>query len=253
MRRGLLTALIVATAAVAGVAAIANAGGARSKTTLKVRACETGDDADSRLATFYGRMRALRHSRRMMMRFKLIDRTSGENAPADGAPPELSHWRRSKPFVKKFGYKQTVTGLERGRTYAARVTYRWVGRRHRTIKRVRRLSADCRQDGELPNLAIKRIRARPGLVPGTDEVYLVDVVNRGAAPAHDVAVDLIVDSVSADRGQIAEIAPGKSETVEITGPVCKARVRAVADPDEQISETTDDDNSRRTRCPAVAL
>jgi CARDB len=246
-----LSILIAAATAVAlAVAADARrtkASSAKSRTALQVRRCETGGDADHRLVWFHGSMRAVRHTQRMMMRFTLIDRSSGDAVDI----PDLAHWRRSHKGVRKFGYTQKVTGLEPGHTYGAKVRYRWVGRHGRKLNAVSRASSDCRQDGELPNLAVKSISARRGLARGT-EMYSIVVLNRGGAAAQSVKVDLIVDSASADGAEISELGPGERATVEISGPSCRARVRGVVDPDDEIVESTEDDNSRRTSCPAVA-
>jgi hypothetical protein len=259
MRLRVLTAILVLAAAVAGATAAAQAGGAKArgikerakaKTTLNVRRCETGDQPSDRLATFYGRMKPVRRTRRMMMRFVLVERSPVGMSPVNG-PRKLSKWHRSRRGVSAFGYSQTVTGLQAGVTYRASVRYRWIGRGGKRLVSVRRRSAECRQDGDLPNLTVGRVTARSGLAAGT-EIYSVPVRNTGKAAAESVKVDLIVDRASADAATIDTLGPGERTTVEISGPACRGRVRAVADPDDRIVETTEDDNSRRRRCPTVA-
>lgn len=254
MRLRVITAVLVAAAMAAALGTAAFAGSAarhaRSKTSLKVRRCQTGDDADKRQATFYASMRALPRTRRMMMRFTLVDRSSDEPSPVK--LESLKRWRRSGRGVRKFGYAQTIKGLESGHTYGAKVHFRWIGRDGHRLASARRASGDCRQDGGLPNLAFKRITARRGLDPRAEEVYLLDVVNRGNAEARSVKVDLVVDSREADSAEIESIEPGEDTTVQISGPTCEARIRAVVDPDNAITETTEDDNTRSQRCPAVA-
>jgi hypothetical protein len=254
MRLRVITAVLVAVAMATVLGAAAFAGSAarhaRSKTSLEVRSCQTSDDADKRKATFYASMRALPRTRRMMMRFTLVDRSSDE--PSTVKLESLKRWRRSGRGVRKFGYAQTVTGLEAGHTYGAKVRFRWIGRHGRRLASAGRASGDCRQDGGLPNLALKRVTARRGLDPSAEEVYSLAVVNRGNAEARSVKVNLIVDSREADSAEIESVAPGDHATVEISGPRCEARIRAVVDPDDAITETTEDDNTRRQRCPAVA-
>src|SRR4051812_42135989 len=117
MRFRLITALAAAAAVFVMSAADAEAA---PSTILKVRSCQVGDSAKQRQATFYGRMRSVTGSARMMMRFSVVDRSA--LVPA----PQLTQWRRSRPRVKTFGYAQTVTGLQVGGAYAAIVDYRWV-------------------------------------------------------------------------------------------------------------------------------
>jgi hypothetical protein len=246
MRSRVLTALL----ATAAIAALLPAAGEASSASLKVRKCETGDRPHERLATFYGHMRRVRRTRRMMMRFTLIVRSS-DGASFVPAPRKLSRWRKSRRGVKRYGYSQTITGLKSGGAYAAVVEFRWIGAHKRTIRSARRTSAVCRQDGALPNLTVTDIRARPGDAPRT-ELYSIDVTNRGRGEARDLRVHLAVDRATADAAKIDALAPGETKTVEVSGPVCKARVRAVVDRRDAIPETTEDDNSLRRRCPVVA-
>jgi hypothetical protein len=247
MRTRVLTALLAVAAALAVMPAVAQAG---RYTSLRVRACETGDKPSERLVTFYARMRAVRGTKRMMIRFKLIDRSS-EGISFVPVPRQLARWRKSRRRVRRFGYSQTITALQLGGVYAAIVEFRWVGKHRKTIKRVRRRSADCQQDGALPNLALSGVTARRGDARGT-ALYTVQVTNRGRGEARAMKVDLFVDGAAADAAQIDALAPGETKTVEITGPACRVRVRAVVDRRDAIPETTEDDNSRRSRCPPLA-
>jgi hypothetical protein len=223
--------------------------GAPAPAVVKVRACETGDSSRERLATFYGRMRAIPGTHRMQMRFTLIDRSSGR---AGLVPtPKLAKWRRSKPGVKRFGYSQTITGLEKGAAYAVTIEFRWRDEHGKTIKRLRRTSSDCRQEGELPNLAVAGIEADPGDAEGTLD-YTISVVNKGDEDARSFNVDLLVDGASADAAEIDLVEPGETVQVKVSGPACQARVRAVIDRRNAVRETTEDDNARSVRCSTVA-
>jgi hypothetical protein len=245
MRFRLIIALAAAAALILMPAAVAEAA---PSTLLKVRSCQVGDSAKQRQATFYGRMRAVKGTARMMMRFTVVDRS------ADGTSlvpaPQLAQWRRSRPRVKTFGYAQTITGLQVGGAYAAIVEYRWVDANGKTLKTARRTSSECRQDGKLPNLAVTRVAARRGEAPGT-VVYSVDVTNRGSAEARAVVVDLFVDDAGADAARVDSVKSGETVTVRVSGPACRARLRAVVDRLDTIHETTEDDNVLRSRCPVV--
>jgi hypothetical protein len=236
-------------AAAAALLASPAAAGAAAPAVVKVRSCQTGDSSKERLATFYGRMRAVPGTNRMQMRFTLIDRTSGR---AGLVPtPRLAKWRKSRPGVQRFGYAQTITGLEKGGAYAVTVEFRWRDARGKTIKSLRRTSADCRQEGELPNLTIAGIEADPGDAEGTLD-YTISVANKGDEDARSFKVDLLVDGASADAAEIDLVEPGKIVTVKVSGPACRSRIRAVVDRRNAVRETTDDDNARNARCPSVA-
>jgi hypothetical protein len=228
----------------------ATAAQAAPSTVLKVRSCQVGDTAKQRQATFYGRMRAVPGTSRMMMRFTLVDHAAGGTTPV--AAPQLAQWRRSRAGVRTFGYAQTVTGLKVGGSYAATVDYRWLDSAGKTIKSARHTSSDCREDGKLPNLSVSRVAVRPGDASGT-LLYSVDITNRGHAEARAVGVDLFVDDGSADGTQVDSVKPGATVTVRISGPPCNRRLKAVVDRLDAIHETTEDDNVLRSRCPAVGV
>jgi CARDB len=244
MRPRPLIALVVAAVALTLLPAAANAA---PLTTLKVRACQAGDKPSKRLARFHGRMRRIPGTRRMTMRFSLLDHSSAGRAVVRRFP----RLRRSRRGVRSFGYTQTVTGLKPGGVYAATVVFRWVGRHGQTIRRVRRTSGKCRQEGALPNLRVRWVSARIGEAPRT-EAYKIAVTNRGKGWARAINVHLFVDSAVADAAFIEAIGPGETETVEISGPVCRGRVRAVVDRGDTVPETLEGDNTLRRTCPPVA-
>ena len=245
MRFRRTTTLAVAAALSVVPAAAAHAA---PQTLLKVRSCQTGSTAKQRQATFYGRMHATPGTSRMMMRFTLVDQSGASDSIVRS--PQLSRWHRSRFGVKTFGWAQTVTHLQMGGAYAAIVDYRWVGPNGKTIRTVRRVSSDCREDGKLPNVTITRVAARPGDALGT-ELYSIDVTNNGLVAAHGVDIDLFVDNAGADSATLDSIAPGATTTVRVNGPLCTRQVRAVADRQDVLHETNEDDNVLRTRCPSI--
>ncbi|MEA2457872.1 MAG: hypothetical protein QOC95_844, partial [Thermoleophilaceae bacterium] len=185
----------------------------------------------------------------MSMRFTLVDR-AGDGPPTVVDNPSLAQWRKAVPGKQQFGYAQTVAGLASGGEYAVQVQFRWADARGRVIRSVKRSSASCRQEGDLPNLAITRLAARPGDTYAT-ELYSVDLTNTSQTDAHQVAVDIFVDGAGTDTHSIDLLRAGETVTVRFTGPECKRAVKAVADPQDTLNETNEDDNVLRSRCPAL--
>jgi hypothetical protein len=227
-------------------AASADAAG-KQTTLLKVRSCKVGTTAKQRSATFYARMRAVKGTNQMAMRFTLIDR-AGDGPPEVIDSDQLAQWRKSRQGVSRFGYAQSVAGLEAGGVYAVQVQFRWTDARGRVIRTVKRTSDSCRQEGELPDLSITRVAAREGESSGT-ELYSVEVTNNGKGAARFVGVDLFVDGAGADSATLDLVKPGQTVTVRFTGPVCKRAVRALADLSDTIRETNEDNNVFRSGCP----
>jgi hypothetical protein len=238
---------IACVAAACSLAGAAPAHAAAGNTMLTVRSCEVGDTAKQRSATYYARMRAVRGTAQMAMRFTLVD-SAGDGPPTVVDSPALAQWRKSRVGVLTFGYAQAIAGLEKGGVYAVQVQFRWTNARGQVLRSVKRTSDVCRQQGELPNLAITRVAARNGDTSGT-EIYSVDLTNSGQGEARSVGVDLFVDGAGADSYTVELVKPGETVTVRFTGPSCKRGLRTVADPLDSINETNEDDNVLRSRCP----
>src|SRR3954464_996410 len=194
-------------------------------------------------------MYAVKGTDRMAMRFTLIDRAGAGPAQVVDSPA-LAQWRKSHHGVSRFGYAQSVAGLDVGGVYAMQVQFRWIDAAGRVIRSVKGTSDACRQQGELPNLSITRVAARPGESSGT-ELYSVDVTNTGQGEARFVSVDIFVDGAGADAATVDVVKPGETVTVRFTGPVCKRAVRAMADKGKPGRETKEDENVLRAGSPAV--
>jgi archaellum component FlaF (FlaF/FlaG flagellin family) len=249
VRPRLFIACLVSACALVPAASAHAMGSGKVSTLLKVRSCAVGDTAKQRSATFYARMQAIKGTSVMSMRFTLIDR-AGDGPPTVVDSPALAQWRKSRPGVARFGYAQSVAGLNAGGVYAVQVQFRWIDSHNHVIRSVKRASDSCRQEGQLPNLAITRVAARRGDATGTEH-YSVDVTNSGPGEARLVDVDLFVDGAGADTYRLELVKPGETLTVRFTGPVCKSKVRAVADKGDTVNELNEDDNVLRSSCPAV--
>lgn len=215
----------------------------------KVLECKSGDTADSRSATFLGRMRAIPGTDRMLMRFTLKERFGDEKLHSL-AVPQLKAWHSAKPGIKDFRYKQTVTSLQGGGEYRVSVDFRWLDADGNLLRKARRLSGACRQQGDLANLTVGTPTALPG--PEGTAVYVVPVRNEGKATARDVSVELFVDGAAANVGQIDSVAPGEARDVRFSGPACKRNLRMVVDPGDTIKERLESDNASVARCPVLA-
>jgi hypothetical protein len=243
--RGLTLALLLAALPTAAAAAAP----ARSTPLagVKVASCQTGDQSAGRSATFLGHMRAVPGSDQLLMRFQLEEHY-GRQGFTKVAAPDLRGWRKSRPGVQSYSYSQGVTGLLAGEEYRAQVQFRWLDSRGRTLLQVKRLSGVCEQPGQLPNLRVLDLTARPGLVAGT-EAYTVDVVNGGLVPAAHVALQLVVDGATPDTATIDSLDAGEIHAIHFTGPACRHRVRATVDPADAIHESVETDNSLVGGCP----
>jgi hypothetical protein len=247
-----------ATAIAAAVAALAAAGTAAATLPIasgkrdawvRVAKCSRAHHA----VAFYSRMRQIPGTERMWMRFRLLERLGGTRFEPVRAPG-LGRWRKSRPGVIAFGFRQRIGGLAEGADYRAHVDYRWLDARREVIQSARRRSGRCRQHGRLPNLRLEGISAGPAIGPGTSE-YLVRVRNAGRAYAFGVPVDLFVDGTPVDRRTVTGIAPGQVARVAFVGPACErynSPVAAEVDRGNAILESREGDNRREARCGDIA-
>ena len=197
-----------------------------------------------RTAAFYGRMRRVPGTERMWMRFTLQERV-GDTGFKTIPSPELGVWRKSRPNVRRFGYRQQVADLAAGGAYRVKVRYRWYDAEGTVIKRARRRSRACKQAGRLPNLRIGRVRARPR-TGGVN--YFVQVVNRGKGAAAPFGVSVKVDDVQLPNQTVEGLAAGESRTLRFSGSACQSGVDAKADATDAVRETSELDNRATPSC-----
>jgi CARDB len=210
---------------------------------VKVADCSADDNS----AAFYARMRAVPETDRMWLRITVQEKHAGayESLQARG----LSQWRRSKPGVGAFGYRQTVRGLRPGGVYRAKVSFRWYSADGEVIERTKRISRPCRQFDDVPNLTSAVVGSSPSKVPGVVR-YVMRIANTGVAPAEDFDARLSVDGGVVDTVTIGSLDPGASRDVAVLGPECNGFVTSIADPDGVIVESSEDDNSHTVNCQA---
>jgi hypothetical protein len=235
----ILPVLAAALAAVAGAAPAANPG--RAPAVVKLASCSV----EGASATFVARMRQLPDSERMWLRFQLLEKDATGFAARKA--PGLGRWRKSKPGVGAFAYRQGVRRLEAGSLYRAEVRFRWYDAKGRLIGATRRRSRPCRQFDALPNLTAAPVAKRPGGQLGVLR-YRVLVTNEGIAAATGVPVRLTVDGAAVDTVIVPSLAPAERRVLSIQGPACRSSVEAVADPNGVIVESSEADNAREVSC-----
>jgi hypothetical protein len=240
MLRRLLIAPVVATALAAALATPA-AGDVKLPATVKLADCSIEDSS----ALFIARMRQVIGSERMWLRFRLLEKSDEGFRPLKA--PGLGRWRRSKPDVGTFAYKQAVRGLQAGSLYRAQVDFRWYDSDGNLTDTARRRSAPCAQYDVLPNLTATPVGGKATEDPGVVR-YRVLVTNEGIAAASGIPVRLTVDDAVVDTVIVPALAPAERRVLTIPGPACTRSVEATADPDGVIFESSELDNSHEIAC-----
>jgi hypothetical protein len=236
------TRLLIAFLLVAALAAApASAGDKRPPASVKVADCSIEDAS----ALFVARMRHVGGSDQMWLRFKLLEK--GDAGFRALKAPGLGRWRKSKPGVRTFAYRQAVRGLEAGSLYRAEVDFRWYDAGGNLLLTAGRRSPACRQYDVLPNLTATLVGTKAVEQQGVVR-YRVLLTNEGIAAATGVPVRLTVDGGVVDTVTVAALQPAERRVLTIPGPACTRFVEAEADPDGVIVESSEADNAHQTAC-----
>jgi CARDB len=243
MRKLAVTALICAAGAGVAGTAVGEPEMARSNAFVRVKSCSLGDH----WAVFYARMRRIRGTSRMKLKFTLLERPAGLNYYVRVAAPGLARWHRSAMGVRAYGFSQGVRGLRDGSTYRVRVYYRWIGADHNLLWAARRTSGPCRMFRPLPNLRVRLLGHWPTATAGVWS-YGVRVGNAGRGSADDVALQFAVDGSVVASKTISHLASGEARSRYFTAPACATKYSATADPDDSVAESNEGDNSASAPC-----
>jgi hypothetical protein len=216
----------------------------------RLMGCATGATAAARTAAFTASMPARSGTRRMWIRFDLLQRVPGDAEYAPVALPAWGRWERSQPGRAGFIYTKRVRGLRAPGAYRARVRFRWYDARGRIQRRAARLTQTCRQPDPRPDLRAGALTVAPGLGPAT-VTYLLAVRNSGGGPAGPFDVVLNAGGMPQPPVRIAGLGAGESRVVSLPGPQCAAgaTLRFVLDAGGVVAESGEADDVVDRACP----
>ncbi|MFL5861298.1 MAG: CARDB domain-containing protein [Solirubrobacteraceae bacterium] len=255
---GVLAAVPATSGAASSGAASSGAAPSPPRSQLAGFACTHALDPGSRAVGVDAVMRPLAGTRKLAIRFELLQRAGGASrqrvqvgdlgmwrSPAD---PTLGHlpgdvWRLQK----------SVYNLDVPFTYQFRVTFRWTGARGKVLQTTTRVSRTCRQremrpDLQVTSIAVSAITGHPG-----QNLYTAVVANRGLTGAGPFQVLFAPGNTSAPMmATMSFLGPGKSRTLSFVGPQCDpANPPTVsADSASQIDDLNRANNVMPAACPA---
>ena len=246
MRRIAITAALLA-----GALAPATAAAVPTTATGAARlvSCDSALDPAGRLATFEGRMRTVRGTARMQMRFTLQTRAKEQVNWHALAAPGFGRWLTADPGVGRYVYTKRVVSLFAPASYRTVVRFRWLGRGGHRIASDRSTSPVCRQLDLRPNLRPLGIQERPG-ADAQHARYVVPVVNRGKSAAGPFDVVVTVEGATLAPARTPDLAPGERALVEVDGPPCTAGslLTVDVDPTGAVDERVEADNRLSVAC-----
>lgn len=227
--------------------------GAATALSARLVSCASGADLSDRAATFRGSMPEIAGTRRMSMRFTLLQRTELESPFAAVAVPTWGRWERSQPGRPGFIYVKRVEGLRGPGAYRALVRFRWYGRGGRLLRATSRLTAVCTQPDRRPDLRAGTLVVAPG--PSVDSLtYRLAVRNVGRGDAPSFAVSLAVAGAPADSVRLAGLEAGGRTVAVFVAPRCRAgqTLAFTLDAGQEVDESGVPDDVVERPCPTVA-
>jgi CARDB len=253
MRRLLILATLALPVLGAGPAAAASpaAPAVADKVALsaKVTACTTGADPAARAAAFTASMPALAQTRRMLLRFTLLQRRGATGPFKPVAVPDWGGWKKSDPGRPGFVFTERVQGLLAPAGYRATITFRWVDRRGRVQRELRRSTDVCEQPDPRPDLAFA---ALDGVPQDKDTaVYTVAVRNDGRSAAGPFGTTVTLGGVVAGPVAFAALAPGATAQATLVAPRCVPgdTVTVTVDAGDAVDERDETDDIVQRPCP----
>ena len=216
---------------------------AASAESVKLLACVPALEGKGRSAAFEARVRPMRGSERMQVRFTLqVD----EDLLGDWrrvAAPGFDNWLSSAPGVTRYSYTKTVQNLSAPAAYRMVVRFRWLDAGGDVLARSRTISRPCRQPDMRPDLSPIRIDAVEG-------GYAVTLRNAGRTAAGPFAVTLDTGAEPLAPLTVPALAAGARTVLTFAGPACApgAALTATVDAGLAVDERDEQDNVLEAPC-----
>jgi hypothetical protein len=256
-RRLLIGLAAVAAVAVAPAALVSAAAPARSQ--LSVFACTHALDPGARAVGVTATMRPLTGTRRMAVRFELLQRSPGLPVQ-EVTGGDLSVWRTpGNPTLGQlpgdvWRLQKSVYNLDVPFTYQFRVSFRWTGLHGKVLGTATRWTRTCRQRELRPDLAVKSIAVSAVAGHPNKDLYTAVIVNQGLTGAGPFQVLFAPGDTSAPANDtITFLGAGKTRTLSFVGPLCDTAdpPTVSADSASQVDDFDRSNNVLAATCPTL--
>jgi hypothetical protein len=248
MRRPTLIALLALLALGSGAA---QASADKVTLSAKTTTCTTGADDASRAAAFTGAMPAGAQTKRMQMRFVLLQR---KGAGPKGtfkkiAVPGWGGWVKSDPDRQGLVFTKRVEALTAPAGYRAVITFRWYDGKGRVQRTTTRTTPVCEQPDPRPDLVLSGVDA--AATGKATAAYTVSIGNEGHSDAVPFAVTITVEGTVSDPVTLGPIAAGGRLTGTLAAPRCTpgSTILVTVDVADTVAESVESDDAVQRPCP----
>lgn len=218
-----------------------------AKASAKVKKCHSSSKSKRRSLELHGRMSTPGRDVEMRMKFRLRERTPVESW-RDVTPESLQEWLVKPPGIDVFKSRFKIRNLSAPARYRGVVNFEWY-RDGVLIGKARRSTGSCRQKSKQPDLAARYIMIRFG----TDEQtwkYVFRVTNIGKRDARDFRLVVKIGEAEIASKTVGLLRRGESVKFEPVARRCSGNpMSGVVDPDDNVSEGNEMNNSVKVDCP----
>jgi hypothetical protein len=247
----------VAVVAAAPVASVSAAAPPRSQ--LTGFSCTHVLDPGARAVAIKATMRPLTGTRKMAIRFELLQRSPGLPVQ-EVSGGDLGVWRSPpNPTLGQlpgdvWRLQKSVYNLDVPFTYQFRVSFRWTGVHGKVLGSTTRYTQTCRQRELRPDLTVTSITVAAIAGHPKKELYTAVIANQGLTGAGPFQVLFAPGDTSPPTTDTVTFLPaGKTRTLSFVGPLCDAAnpPTVSADSASQVDDFNRANNVLAAVCPAA--
>jgi CARDB len=254
--RRLFTGL-VAIAAVAAVPVASASAAAPARSQLSVSSCTHALDPGARAVGVTATMRPLTGTRRMAIRFELLQRSPGVPVQ-EVTGGDLGVWRTpANPTLGQlpgdvWRLQKSVYNLDVPFTYQFRVSFRWTGLHGKVLGTATRWTRTCRQRELRPDLVVKSITVSAVAGHPNKNLYTAVIADQGLTGAGPFQVLFAPGDTSAPTTDtVSFLGASKTRTLSFVGPLCDTAnpPTVSADSASQVDDFDRSNNVLAATCP----
>lgn len=222
--------------------------------------CEKALDPANRAVAVTSVMRPVAGTRRLAVKFDLLERTASSPVATAVHAPGLGVWitPTDPPTLGQragdvFRVEKSVLNLDAPASYQFRATFRWTGARGKVLGTATKLSLTCRQRELRPDLLVKSVAVSPISGHPDENLYAVVIADQGATGAGPFQVLFVPGDNSAPMThEVQFLRAGQSRQLSFVGPVCDATSppTVTVDATSVVDDFDRTNNSMTVACPA---
>ncbi len=222
-------------------------------------ACQHALDPANRVVSIQAVMRPLTGTRRMAIRFDLLERVADSASWTAVHAGDLGTWRPpDNPTLGQlpgdvWRLSKSVYNLNVPASYQFRVSFRWTGAHGKLLGTVVRYSRSCRQRELRPDLVVNSITVSAIAGHPNRDLYTAVIANQGLTGAGPFEVLFVPGDTSAPTPKtIQYLGAGQTDQLSFEGPVCDSSSppTVTADAASQIDDYNRANNTMTAVCPA---